>query len=305
MRILLLLSLALSLAGCRPEQDPLPVVRKGGGVFVVNYPLEFCAQRIAGDLVPIHFPVPPDVDPAFWMPSDEEIADLQAADLVLLNGASYEKWLERISLPSDRLVDTSKSFAASYLELPVTVTHSHGEAGAHSHAGTDFNTWLDPLQLAAQARAVLDALTEFAPEHGAVFTANAAALFEDLAALDEAFGELGLELDDLGERALLASHPVYGYLARRYEWNLRAVLWEPDEMPPAPAWGKLAHLLEFQLAQWMIYEDQPLDQIRDRLREDHGVEIVVLRPCGNRPPEGDYLTEMRAGIERLRPIFEP
>jgi zinc transport system substrate-binding protein len=30
---------------------------------------------------------------------------------------------------------------------------------------------------------------------------------------------------------LLASHPVYQYLARRYGLNLRSLVWETDEVP--------------------------------------------------------------------------
>ena len=55
-------------------------------VYTVNYPLQYLAERIGGDLVEVIFPAPDDVDPAYWAPSPEEIAGYQQADLILLNG---------------------------------------------------------------------------------------------------------------------------------------------------------------------------------------------------------------------------
>ena len=54
-------------------------------VYTVNYPLYYFATRIAGDAAEIVFPVPADIDPAFWMPAPEEIAGFQKADLILLH----------------------------------------------------------------------------------------------------------------------------------------------------------------------------------------------------------------------------
>ena len=45
------------------------------------------------------FPATADVGPAFWAPEVETIAAFQAADLILLNGATYAKWLKTASLP--------------------------------------------------------------------------------------------------------------------------------------------------------------------------------------------------------------
>ena len=56
-------------------------------VVSVNYPLHYFATRIGGDLVDASFPVPADIDPAFWKPSGDDVAQIQAADLIVLNGA--------------------------------------------------------------------------------------------------------------------------------------------------------------------------------------------------------------------------
>ena len=51
------------------------VAAEGGRltVYTVNYPLQYLAQRIAGEHAEVVFPAPGDVDPAFWQPSAEDI----------------------------------------------------------------------------------------------------------------------------------------------------------------------------------------------------------------------------------------
>jgi len=37
-------------------------------IYTVNYPLAYFTERIGGEHVKVVFPVPPDMDPAFWKP---------------------------------------------------------------------------------------------------------------------------------------------------------------------------------------------------------------------------------------------
>ena len=50
-------------------------------VAVVNYPLKYFAERIAGNHVNVIFPIPADIDPAFWIPEPEGVLAFQSADL--------------------------------------------------------------------------------------------------------------------------------------------------------------------------------------------------------------------------------
>ena len=120
-------------------------------VYTVNYPLQYFAQRIAADHAEVSFPAPPDVDPAFWMPDTETIQAYQRADLVLLNGAGYARWIKKASLPRLRQVNTSAAFEHAYIPVQKGVTHSHGHAGDHSQSGRAVTTWLDIYQAEQQA----------------------------------------------------------------------------------------------------------------------------------------------------------
>jgi len=268
-------------------------------IYTVNYPLSYFAERIGGDYVDVQFPVPAGVDPAFWMPDTATIAAYQQTELILLNGADYAQWVNKVSLPRRKLVNTSRSFGDDYITGREGVTHQHGPGGDHSHTGTAFTTWLDFSQAARQAEQVAVAMKKLRPAHAEVFAENYRRLQHDLLQLDARLHEITANNPEL---PLLASHPVYQYLARRYGLNLRAVMWEPETFPDAASWQEFKFLQEAHAAHWMLWEDEPLDRTRESLLNS-GVNIVVFKPCMNPPAQGDFMTVMQANIEALAEPF--
>ena len=268
-------------------------------VFASNYPLAYFAERILGSSEAVAFPKI-EGDPAFWEPSAGDVESMQQASVILVNGATYEKWLETVTLSERRVVDTSAPFADRYLTVENAVSHSHGPGAEHAHGGTAFTTWLDFSLAADQASAVKDALSIAGIGEPSDVDANFARLRSELEALDAALNELS---DGRESPPLVASHPIYDYLARRYNLNLKSVLWEPDEPPTDIQWGGLDDLLREHPARWMIWEDEPLPEVAERL-STMGVRSIVFNPCANRPEDGDFLEVMRGNVENLRAVFE-
>lgn len=264
-------------------------------VLVANYPLKYFAERIGGGAVDVVFSAPGDEDPAFWQPDDAAIAQFQNADVILMNGATYSKWAEKVTLPQSKLVDTSAAFKAQYIEIKADSTHSHGPGGEHSHSGTAFTTWIDLTQAIQQAEAVKTSLAKFAPDA----EKNFAALKSDLEALDARLVAVGKRI---ANAPLVASHPVYHYFARRYALNIQAVLWEPETVPDDKAMEELKAILAKHPAKWMIWEGEPAKESVAKL-DAIGVKSLVVDPCGNVPDAGDFLTVMKANVEALEKAF--
>ena len=302
-KLLMLVAVLVVVAGCSNGENEATESAPDGSarpvVYATNYPLKYFVKRIATPVVDVRLLVPGDEDPAYWRPSAEDVLAMQKADLIVLNGASYEGWLKDVSLPPSRLVVTADGFRDRLIPLEEETTHSHGIQGEHEHSGTAFTTWLDPTLAAAQAGAIRDALAARWPEHSGQFDAQLAGLAEDLSALDAELAEAVAGSPDL---PVLFSHPVYQYLTHRYALNARSVHWEPDEVPDEAAWQELAAILRDFPAAWMIWEDTPLPQVSDRL-ESLGVRSVVFDPCANTPDSGDYLSTMQRNLEALRPVF--
>ena len=302
---LLPLAILLIASGCSEDGSPgadSPDTQGPGpkpqalSVFTTNYPLAYFAERIGGDQVEVVFPAPADVDPAYWAPAPEVIADFQQADLILLNGAGYEKWLERASLPASRLVDTSVAMESSYIPLDEGVVHTHGPEGEHSHKGWAFTTWMDPMIAIAQAQAVQEALSDLRPEAAADFRVAYEGLQADLLVLD---AQLGKVAADVGDQPIVFSHPVYQYLDEHLGLNGESVHWEPGEMPTEEMWGVLATLLQSHPAELMVWEGEPLEAVKSRLA-GLGLQSVVYNPCGNAPESGNYGSVMLQNLANLQ-----
>lgn len=311
-RTLILSCLAIVLAGCKPSKEapaekaaeaaPAAAATAKSGkpqVLVANYPLQYFAQRIAGDAVEVRFPAPKDEDPAFWQPDEATITAFQNADLILMNGATYSKWADKVTLPESKVVDTSAAFASNLIEVRDATTHSHGPGGEHSHNGTAFTTWIDFQQASMQAQAVSDALSKLVPAAKDAIAKNAEALKGELEALD---GRMSTVSRRLVQYPLVASHPVYHYLARRYGLSLKSVLWEPDTVLDAQALGDLNSALAGHRARWMIWEGEPSKENVDKLAA-LGLQSLVFDPCGNVPDKGDFMSVMKANVEAMENAF--
>ena len=142
----------------------------------------------------VHFPAPQDVDPAFWQPDLETISAYQQADIVLLNGANYARWLPRVSLAENRLLDTSRAFRDQFIPMNSGPVHSHGPEGQHSHGEFAFTLWLDLSLYLQQVDAIAAALQERLAQEPEVIARRQQGIVERITALDAELGKSGQNL---------------------------------------------------------------------------------------------------------------
>ena len=269
-------------------------------VYAVNYPLKYFAESIAGENADVILPMPANIDPAFWSPKSKNVSQLQKADLILINGANYAKWLPKVSLPLSKLVNTSSTFRDAYINLQDEVKHNHGAGGEHSHAGIAFTTWLDFSLAELQAKAIFKVLSKKIPSSEGLLIKNYASLQQTLIGFDTEMSQIGTSL---GGQALLGSHPVYQYLKKRYQLNLKSVHWEPEEAPSEEQWTHLQQIIKTHPAKWMLWEGQPAVETIKKL-EKLGIKSIVFSPCSNKPETGSFLSVMRENINNIKLITQ-
>jgi zinc transport system substrate-binding protein len=221
---------------------------------------------------------------------------MQGADLILLNGASYEGWLMNVSLSDSLLVDTSVSFALQLLPSGETFTHSHGEEGEHEHEGTASTTWLDLSLASAQAAVVRDALIRIRPALREQYQANYQELARALDSLDRGFKEAAAAIDG---KHMAFSHPVYQYFQEAYGLSGTSLHWEPNTPLDHDMLHEIGHLKKEQNIQFVVWEASPLPESVEQLKE-RGIESVVIDPMGGMPESGDFLVGMQKNLQALK-----
>ncbi len=261
-------------------------------VAVVNYPLNYFTKRIADNIADVVYPVPGDIDPAYWEPKPHQIVLYQNADLIILNGADYAKWISKVSLPKTKIINSSLVIKDNYIKLQEGMTHSHGPKGKHEHEGFAFTTWLNFKFAKIQAEEIKKALINLMPENKIVFEDNYSVLAKEIDDLDMRMDKVAVSLK---EKVILASHPVYQYLSSGYGLNIESFHWEPDEMPDELMWENFDNRQSKLKANIMLWENDPLPEVKQELLK-RGIRIVVFKPCANTPTSSDFLNLMKTNI---------
>jgi len=288
-KVIPLLACLSLLSACGDSNtESKPAAETAGKIVLTTfYPTQYFAERIAGDFLKIDCPVPADADPIFWQPDSASLQRYQSADLIIVNGAEFEKWIGTVSLPENRIVDTAKSFEKDFIEFTDTKAHKHGDGEEHTHTGIDGHTWLDPHNAKIQAAAIRKAFAEKWPENAAAFEENFKALAADLDSLDAELKQLDLK------QPLLASHPAYNYLAHRYAWKITNLDLDPEALPPKDA------ITADHPAKLILWESEPRRMAVSILEKNHGIKSIVFSPAELRG-EADYLATMRQNIATLK-----
>lgn len=197
-------------------------------IVVTSYPLLQLTKAIVGDAADVALVVPGDTSSLDWSPTADDAGIMQQARLILINGAGYEPWKDRVSLPGSRLRDTAAGYYDQLIRIPDAITHQHGPDGPHSHPGTVWATWLDPDLLIAQLHQVSVNCGRLLPEQKQSIETAEARLSAELKSLNVMIDSIkAASSDDALE--VFSDAPHYQYLTRRLDWTLKYLHWDLDD----------------------------------------------------------------------------
>lgn len=274
-------------ASAAAAEDPARVV-------AVNQALQSFAAQLVGEAAEVVFPVPEGVDPSFWRPRIADISMIQSADLIVLNGAGFATWIDRVSLPRSRVVNTSAAIEDQFI-VTQSITHSHGDGGEHSHEGLASYTWLDPMLAIAQAEAIATAVTARGIAPGDDVAERLATLRDELTALDTAAQEA---LGGLGEVAMIATHPRYQYFARRYGLSVTSLDWDAGATPDEAQLADLARIAADQGARVLIWEAEPAPEAIAAV-EALGLTSVIFAPWAGQTEQDSFASAYSAAVDAI------
>lgn len=304
------------LAGCERPSANVPAPAKAAGNanslasadVLVTHPvlLEAASAMTATTGISVSAALPDLLASRDWRPRAQSIHAMQQASLVVMNGASWEPWTSRVSLPASRLVNTSRPFTDQLIEVPDAVTHQHGPQGRHSHPGIIPSTWLSPTLLETQADSLQNALLQQFPTHRESVTRNAVAWKTML----QQPKRLVRQLRDATQSAppfVIADSPLFLYLLKDLGWD-STYLAGSENGPAEPE--QLTQLRE-------LAGKNPAGRLRLFLLSEHrppGMERAAVE-CGLKPirldtglaaSDGKSIAQrLNTNLERLREAVIP
>ena len=304
-------ALALALSGCGALTSDSTSGSEGSETVVAGlYPLQYVAQRVAGDAFEVENLTQPGGEP-----HDLELGIGQTA---ALSDAALLVYVDSLQPAVDEAAEevsgTEVLDAATVVDLaPFEDEHSDDEHegeehegededdhSGHDHGELDPHFWHDPLRMADLGDAVAERLAEIDPDEADSFEERAAELRSDLETLDEEYTEglAGCEI-----RTVVTNHDAFGYL-EGYDLELASINGiSPDAEPTPAALAELQDLIDETGITTVFSETLVSPQAAEVLASDAGVDTAVLdtiEGLTDDTADEDYLSLMRSNLATLQ-----
>lgn len=280
-------------SGCAAFTDDSATSADGVEVAAAFYPLQYVAERVAGDRLG-HGVTVENLTAPGGEPHDLELTPRETADVVEADLVVYERGFQPAV---DDAIDTNATGdtvdAAEVVDLVPFREH-----GVDSDE-IDPHFWQDPLMLADVADAVADQLADVDPDHADDYRANADELRADLEELDQEF-ETGLT--GCARDTIVVSHDAFGYL-ERYGLTMESILGLSPDAEATPAdLARLQKLVHDDGITTIFSEELVSKKQAQTLAKDTGVQSAVLDPIeglSDETADEDYLSLMRSNLQAL------
>ena len=276
-------------------------------IAIARTPAKADPPRVIASIAPLHSLVasvmagvgapdlllPGPVSPHDFALAPSDVRRIAAADLVVWIGAPLESFLVKP-------LDGAGQRQLGLLAMPALDALPFGDGGDDGdRAGRDPHIWLDPVRAIAIVSAVKDRLSRIDPDNAVVYRANAAALSDRLAALDEA---IAARLQPVASRPFIAFHDAYGYFSRRYGLQPAGhFAVDPQRRPGARTIARLADLVRTGAVACAFVEPQFDARIVTAIAADQPLRIGRLDPVGAdlEPGPALYETLLKANTEAI------
>ena len=148
-----------------------------------------------------------------------QVKAAEAAEVIVINGAGLEEFMEDILDNAECLIDASQNISLLECEEESDHDHDHDHEG-HNH-DVDNHIWLSPANASMMAQNICEGLCGIYPEKESTFRSNLNVLLANLNAL-QIYGET--QLADLSCQELITFHDGFGYFADSFNLTiLRAI----------------------------------------------------------------------------------
>ncbi|TFE00550.1 metal ABC transporter solute-binding protein, Zn/Mn family [Jeotgalibacillus salarius] len=297
---------ALALAACGNSENSASSTDSSVSltIYTTVYPLQFFAERIAGDEAEVNSILPPGSDSHTYEPTSKDVIEIAEADAFIMNGAGLEGYADSIAEAIDtedvKIVEAADGIALN----KSSHDHEHGDDHGHDHdhGDNDPHIWLDPTLSIEMAENIKDILIEMKPEDEGLFSENFEALREDLEALDH---EFSTGFESSSGNHFIVSHAAYGYWEEAYGIHQIAVSGlSPTQEPSQKELQTLVETADEYGLRHVFFEQNITTKIAEVVRDEIGAQTLRLHNLSvltddDIANDEDYFTLMRRNLEQL------
>jgi len=300
--IFLLIGLCIILTACSPaSSDPAEPLVVASTTLIGDV-----VQQIGGDLISLHVLLPVNSDPHSFSAAPKDVAMIEAAQLVFINGLDLEESLLDLitANASGKVVPVSNG-----IETILLGENHHTEEEEEDHDSDDSlapdpHVWMNPANVLVWTEVIARELSALDPEHAAEYRQNADQYQTELEELD---GWIREQLEQLPQekRGLVTDHDTLGYFAQAYGFEVIGVVVVGGSTLSDPSAQQIAALEETIMAfnTPAIFVDTSVNpQVSERIAADTGTSLVKLytgslsEPDG---PAGTYIDLMRYTVTSI------
>jgi len=293
--------LMLLVSACQVNPVTNQINRTDLKVIAVESFLADIVQNVAGDRLVVETLMPEGLDPHSFEPTPRDVARISDSDILFVNGAGFEEWLEDImeNLPADQIVVEASAGLQSR-----TLEEGHSEDDGHDHE-IDPHFWLDPNLVITYVENIRDGLIAVDPEGKDLYSANTEIYIQQLKDLDEYIQEK-IETIPPERRLIVTNHESFGYFADRYGFKVVGTIIHSVSSESAPSAQQMSELVDQMRASGAIaifMETGSNPQLAEQLSSETGIKVVydlythsISEADGNAP---SYIDLMKYNVDQM------
>lgn len=280
----ILFLLCAGLSSCQQSED-YPKQHKAPKktlVLTTTAPVYSFTKNITGDAASVENLLPSGTDPHEYSLTPGDMLKLSQAQIIIINGAGLEKWLDKI-------------ISYQLKKKPIVVDSA---SGVHI-IDNDPHIWLSPRNAMVQVKNIRDALIEADPANSETYRKNADIYIERLRTLDR---EIMENTSALRKKEFISLHSAFIYFAKDYGLRQAAVIQEYPEKEPTPGHiAKVITIIRKNNIKVIFSEPMVSHKIVKTIAKDLKLQVYILDTLerGDLYPEW-YEERMRANLETLR-----
>jgi zinc/manganese transport system substrate-binding protein len=235
------------------------------------------AAQIGGDHVAVTSLISnPAQDPHLFEASPSAVRSIAGARVVILNGADYDPWMEKLIKAAPNAKRSVVSAAAVMGRKP----------------GDNPHLWYDPATMPRVAGKIAAALTAADPAHAADYAANLKTLTAALKRIDDRVAALGARYKGV---PVTATEPVFGLMAKAIGLTMRNERFQlammNDTEPTAHDLAEFERDLKEKRVKALIFNSQVSEALVTRLRDLATAAKIPVVPVTESLPAGMHFQD--------------